>query len=137
MQNYRIEHGLHDAEVVGVKVMDGGAGAVIELSRVNGTQVSVHSRGILAFRAVDMAMQNVVSRVCISTAETDVAWLTHRLSWATERIDATSYLSNSAMEEYVRRLQTDDLKLIWIEPSVGVELVAVCESIEFSPQRGE
>lgn len=132
MHHYEVVRDLHDAEVIGVGIAGAGSTLKVDLLRANGTLVSIEARGVVTFRAVDLAKQNVVSRVCISTISTDIGWLRDRLIWATERADSSSYLSEQAAAEYARRVSCGELKLLWIEPSVGVELVALCEHVDVS-----
>jgi hypothetical protein len=132
MHHYEVVSNLHDAEVIGVGIAGAGSSLRVDLLRASGTPVSIEARGVVTFRAVDMAKQNVVSRVCISTIETDIGWIRDRLNWATERVDSSSYLSEQASAEYARRVSSGELKLLWIEPSAGVELVALCEHVEVS-----
>lgn len=122
--------GVHDAEIVGVSVDRLSSSARLDMRRQDGGLCSVELHGLKAFRGEDLTLQNVVSRVLLSSAGqfSDEA-LEHWLTWVTSLSDATSWLSAERKHEWRKACEAGQLVAVVVEPSSGAQVVAVCERV--------
>lgn len=127
---------IHDAELVGIEITD--ERKTVRLSLIDNEKVGVAliASGVTAFRLVDMGMQNVVYRLLRLQGETITPSidLGERLGWVTSCLDAPSYLSDAAMNDYLGRIKSGSLCLLLLEPSAGAELAILCESVTIKHQ---
>ncbi|HEY0334081.1 MAG TPA: hypothetical protein VGC74_10275 [Stenotrophomonas sp.] len=120
---------FHDADLVGIRWV--GAQELRVDLRLQNADASVMFRGVKFFRVVDFATQNVVERLWSSEQlPDDQAFLVQQLKWATSTVDCPSYLSAGKAEELVDAIKSGRHGLFGVIPSVGAELVVLCEGVE-------
>jgi hypothetical protein len=126
-----IEHGLHDAELIGVEIDRVGAVARLTLQLEGGERRQVELRGLKAFRGEDLTLQNVVSRMLRSSrGEVSGDELNRWLNWATSLSDSRPWLSDQRRAEWHSACTSGALELVVFEPSAGAQVVAVCERLD-------
>jgi hypothetical protein len=127
-----LDSGLHDAELTAIHVDRHNKHARLEFSRWNGEKCTLDLHGLLAFRTEDLTLQNVVSRLLLSSASAfSHEELERWLGWATSLSDASSWLTRQRQSEWLDNLKCQLLQLVIIEPSAGAQLAAICERVEF------
>lgn len=121
---------IHDAELVNISIMRAVRSLRLEFLLVTGGKIQVLVDGVTHFRAADVIMQNVVSRLLISSrdalSDNDIA---DRLRWVTRLSDTSSFASDPQLDLLRAKLLSNELVLIFLEPSWGAELVIVGKSI--------
>jgi len=87
-------------------------------------------RGCSLFKSSDLVLQNVVSRIITYTGhdviERDVA---DKLEWVSSLSDASSFLNAERMGAIVSSIKNGCETLIYVEPSWGAQIVALCKEI--------
>lgn len=84
-------------------------------------------------RVVDFGMQNVIAQVWHSRDHLgEDQFLRERLAWATATVDSHSYISEANAHSLIMSLKASQKTMIGLVPSVGADLVAVCERLEVS-----
>lgn len=87
--------------------------------------------GIRAFRASDFGLQNVVSRALLSTSHRfSTNEIRDYVQWAHSQHDYKASLVDQNVAEIDAAISRDELVLFVIEPSVGAEIVVLCEKIQ-------
>lgn len=87
--------------------------------------------GVTCFRATDIIMQNVVSRIIIFSnnnfSEID---LRQKIIWVTSLGDTESYLSEEKFNTIMSSIKGGECFLLYIEPSWGGEIIIIGNQIE-------
>lgn len=121
---------IHDAELLNVSIMRDVSSLQLEFLLVTGGKSKVLVEGVTHFRATDIVMQNVVSRLLISSLDAlssdDVR---HWLRWVTRLSSGSSFASDEQLDLLCAKILSQELVLLFLEPSWGVELVIVGNSI--------
>lgn len=85
--------------------------------------------GVLECRVVDFGMQNIISRIVAYQAENhNHKEILEVLNWMTSSIDSSSYLSSEKSNQIFNKVKYGDLKLAYLEPSVGAECAILFEN---------
>ncbi|WP_343681974.1 hypothetical protein [Acinetobacter baylyi] len=78
--------------------------------------------GVLECRVVDFGMQNIISRILVFQDEShndeDILKV---LNWVSSDVDSSSYLTEDKSDQIFNKIKYGDLKLIYLEPSIGAE----------------
>lgn len=121
---------LHDAEIIGISLDRLQHIVRIDMQQEDGVLRTAELRGVLAFRSEDLKMQNVISRVLLSSeGKLSDESLDHWLGWATSLSDTTSYLSVEQHNEWRKLCISGDLEMVVVIPSAGAQLAALCKRI--------
>lgn len=122
---------LHDAELICIEVDRWNERARLTLKPEGGqTRVVMELIGLQAFRAEDVTMQNVVSRL-LRSSHGQIASdnLDHWLSWATSFSDTSSWLTDESRRKWLAACAVGDLDLVLLVPSAGAQVAAICERV--------
>jgi len=117
-------HSYHDAEIASIAYSRAHQSVLLNLKRVAGDEARLMFSGVKAFRVNDFGLQNVVSRLLISTTHT----FSHRevqdyVQWARSQHDYKASLPDKKAAEISASLSRGELTLFVAEPSVGAEIV--------------
>jgi hypothetical protein len=124
---------LHDAELISVEIDRSHSYAKLIFKMENGETKSVELQGVKAFRSEDLILQNVVSRLlCSSWGDIADDHLDRWLIWATSMSDSSSWLSDQHKDEWRTACIAKTLKLLVFEPSMGAQIVAVCDDLSIT-----
>jgi hypothetical protein len=119
---------LHDAEIVSIGIDREHSVCRIDFSHHDGKRGLVEFFGVLACRAEDFILQNVVSRTLRSTAKDfSMEDLDYWVAWATSLSDASSWLKAESKNEWMAALNDSKLELVVFEPSAGAQIAVICE----------
>lgn len=120
---------LHDAELIAICWI---AERDLRLDmRIQRQEFALLLVNVSILRVVDFGRQNVISHVWHSgdhLASDD--FLREGLDWATSTTDSRSYLREEKAADLISSIRSSQKAMIGIVPSVGAELVAVCERLE-------
>lgn len=121
----------HDAEIAGVAWSRQHRTVLPNLERVGGDEASLLFSGVKAIRATDFGLQNVVSRILISTSHAfSLEEVRDYVQWARSQHDYRASVPDEKVVEIAAALSQGELILFVAEPSVGAEIVILCERIE-------
>lgn len=124
-------HSYHDAEIAGIAYSRAHRTGLLNLERVSGDEARLVFSGVNALRANDFGLQNVVSRILISTSHAfSPGEVQTYVQWAHSQHDYKASLSDEKTTEIVSAISRGELILFVAEPSVGAEIVILCERIE-------
>ncbi|WP_109483568.1 hypothetical protein [Paraburkholderia sp. C35] len=119
----------HDAEVVGLSYARADRVARIDFALVDGEAGLLFS-GVLALRVSDFGLQNVVSRVLLSTDHHfSIDATRDHVRWACSQHDYQASLTDQKIAAIEEALSQRELLLFVIEPSAGAEIVILCETM--------
>jgi hypothetical protein len=125
---------LHDADLVSFFWLEGrnlrlDAGTKGERFTILLVNVSIP-------RVIDFGMQNVIAQYWSSQEGLmDDKFIRERLDWASSTVDSKSYISEPRALELMGQVRASRIAIVGVVPSVGAELVAVCEHVEISRQK--
>jgi hypothetical protein len=124
-------HTYHDAEIAGIAYARAHQSVLLNLERITGDEARLMFSAVKAIRVNDFGLQNVVSRILISTSHT----FSHEevrdyVQWARSQHDYKASLQDEKVAEIRAALSSGQLVLFVAEPSVGAEIVILCERIE-------
>lgn len=122
--------GLHDAELSNLAIDK--LNATIEISFImgNNKNCKVVLRGVKSFRSHDIVIQNVLSRLLISSDDEFSESETSKwIEWSTSLSDAGTWLTEKQLAEWSQSCNDRTLNLVVFEPSAGAEIASVCESV--------
>lgn len=122
---------IQDFEVTAIRVDRPAALATIELRAPEGGRHALILSGVKAFRVEDLVMQNEVGQVLRSggRGRIDDTEIGRWIIWATSLSDARSWLYEEKRTEWVQLCLSGALELVVLLPSVGAQIVAVCERV--------
>jgi hypothetical protein len=122
--------GLHDAELIAVAVDRLSRIARLSFRQEDGVSRSIELHGLQAFRAEDLTLQNVVSRVLRSSQDQfSREAIEHSLRWVTSLSDSASWLSDERRHQWLASCENRQLELFVLEPSAGAQVAALCERL--------
>lgn len=133
--NYKYSKGLplHDAELITVAVDRTNSIARLSFRQEDGALDTVELLGVKAFRCEDLTLQNVVSRVLLSSQKNiSPDGIVHWITWATSLSDAASWLNEQRKQDWLNDCAGGTLELVVFEPSAGAQIAAVCDQVVFS-----
>ena len=81
-------------------------------------------KGVLEYRVLDFGKQNIISRV-INYQKDNFCHdeIFELLKWVSSSSDSSTYWSNDELRKIVEKIKLNDLALLYMEPSVGAEIV--------------
>ncbi len=128
--------GLHDAELLGLKINKRDDTVELYFFLVNDTHCTIVLGGVKSFRSQDIIVQNVLSRL-LTTAYRQLshAEIGKWIEWSTSLSDANTFLSRQQQDEWIKSCENGTLTLVVIEPSAGAEIASVCEEISIEYER--
>tara|TARA_R110002020_G_scaffold95780_2_gene229559 strand:+ start:404 stop:799 length:396 start_codon:yes stop_codon:yes gene_type:complete len=123
--------GLHDAEIITIEVDRLNHVAGLGFRRENGEYLHITFSGVIAFRAEDVTMQNVVSdglSSCDGNLSLDDQ--TYWLNWASSLSDAKPWASASTIDRWRHDISSKKLVLFVFIPSAGAQIAVLCEEVK-------
>ena len=122
-------NGLHDAEILGVEIDRHKKSITVRLDLREAKQITIKMEGVSHFRAVDLIMQNVISRVLASEIDTMTSeYARRRISWVTSLSDGASFADDEGISAIEHRISAGEMVLLVFEPSWGAEMVVIAKS---------
>lgn len=122
--------GFHDAELIGIRVDRIQQSVILTFNHTNGQTTKVSLANVILFRATDFILQNVTSRLRISSqVPIPRDQILHWIRQSSSLTDTDMFMSDIQMNQIVGKIEAGDLILFILEPSFGAELAAVCQSI--------
>jgi len=81
-------------------------------------------KGVLEYRVLDFGKQNIISRV-INYQKDNFCHdeIFELLKWVSSNSDSSTYWSNDELRKIVEKIKSNDLALLYMEPSAGAEIV--------------
>ncbi|SAL45825.1 hypothetical protein [Caballeronia humi] len=126
-----LAHNYHDAELAGVEYSREKASLLLAFDCVGEGVGKISCTGIRNFRLGEFGLQNVVSRLMVSTSRTFAAEdIRAHVDWANSKDDVRRSMTDERARFFVDGISNGQLVLLVLEPSVGAELVVVCERVE-------
>ncbi|SMG60823.1 hypothetical protein [Paraburkholderia susongensis] len=123
----------HDAEIGTIAYSRTRKSVQLDFQQTSGDDIHLTFSGVRAFRVNDFGLQNVVSRVLVSTSRVFSAdEVRDYLQWAHSQHDYKASLADAKATEIERALSQGALFLFVVEPSVGAEIVILCEGMEIT-----
>ena len=119
---------LHDSELVSLSIDRNRATVRLGFRMEDDSLRTAEFQGLRAFRCEDLIKQNVVSRVWQSSlGEIDHERVKYWLTWITSFSDGSSWRNAQEEQKWFDECIKGILNLVVIEPSVGVQIVGLCE----------
>jgi hypothetical protein len=124
MKNY------HDAEFIGLYYARDKQRLMLNFQLVSRDLAVVRCDGVTHFRMGEMGLQNVLSRLLISS-ERDFPPDDIRIyiNWACSRDGHEHAMTDDRAAYFRTNIRNRRFVLLVLEPSVGAEIVVVCESV--------
>jgi hypothetical protein len=120
----------HDAELIGLYYARDTHHLLLNFQLVTGGLAVVQSDGVTHFRLGEMDLQNVTSRLLISSErEFQPDDIRDHLNWACSRDGREHLMTDSRAVHFRTRIRHRELTLLVLEPSIGAEVVVVCKSV--------
>lgn len=124
----KLLHNYHDAELSGAAYLRADASALLNFQRASGESARLVFTGVRALRIVDYGLQNVASRFLTSpTYVFSTDEIKAYVSWAHSKHDYNAAVSDDEVKEIEIAVAHGRLTLFVLEPSVGAEIVILCE----------
>lgn len=121
----------HDAELSGAAYSRVNASALLNFECVSGDSARLLFSGVKALRINDYGLQNVVSRLLVSPSYAFSTNEVHEyVSWAHSKHDYKAPFSDEEARDIEIAIEHGRLMLFVLEPSVGAEIVILCESVQ-------
>jgi hypothetical protein len=120
---------MHDKEITKISYNRTSSSLNIEVNDEFGNVTYVELVGCAIFRVNDFIHQNVISRVIEFGHNVSKEYLKDRVTWATEVGGASSYFDSEKIDNTIDEILSENLKLVYFEPSFGAEIVATCKDI--------
>lgn len=119
---------LHDAEIISIGMDREHSVCRVDFSHHGGERSLVKLFGVLACRAEDFVLQNVVSRMLRSKAKDfSMEDIDYWIAWATSLSDASSWLKAESKNEWRTAINDGKFELVVFEPSAGAQIAVICE----------
>jgi hypothetical protein len=124
---------LHDAELTSVLFNRHARSVTLKFASPQGQHSLFRMEGLFHFRAIDILIQNVVSRVRVSAnGDLDSDEIAGWIRWVTGFSDSPSFLTEDQLTTLKEQILQHERCLIVIEPSCGAELAAIARSYSVS-----
>jgi hypothetical protein len=121
----------HDAEFIGLRYVRAERRLELNFELDSGGFAVVSCEGVSAFRLGEMGLQNVASRLLISSErEIQPGDMRERINWAASRDDWEYAMTDEQAAHFITEIRQGNLTLLVLEPSIGAELVVVCSSVQ-------
>ncbi len=120
----------HDAELVGLYYMRDRHHLLLNFQLVEGDLAIVRCEGVTHFRLGEMGLQNVTSRLLISSEfDFQPDEIRNYINWACS-LDGYEHGMTDSRAAYFRSgIRHRQLTLLVLEPSIGAEVAVVCKSV--------
>ncbi|SOE95911.1 hypothetical protein SAMN05414139_08830 [Burkholderia sp. D7] len=121
----------HDAELVGLYYARGRQHLLLNFQLVNSDLAVVRCDGVTHFKLGEMGLQNVTSRLLISSErEFHPDEIRDHINWACSRDGHEHAMTDSRAAYFRTSIRHRQVALLVLEPSIGAELVVVCKAVE-------
>ena len=121
---------IHDAEVLGIN-SESQSKVIVSLKTDQLCNIKLEFNGVEFFRFTDIIQQNIISRLIFLNfnehTKTDIAYY---LKWATSLTDSTSYLDKEMIDQIMDKIHSQELQIVYFEPSSGMESVVVFKQLQ-------
>ncbi|NHN68222.1 MULTISPECIES: hypothetical protein [Pseudomonas] len=126
----KVLHQYHDAVLMGISTYNASDSYLLSFKHFDGKKSELILSGCELVRMVDYTTQNIVSRLVVYQGATvDRVDVATKLTWGSELLDASSYLTQETINRIIERISSGSACLIYLEPSSGAEVVALCNGI--------
>lgn len=115
----------HDAKVVGISFQDGNS-IEIKFQLTSDKYSCLTIENVSLIRMTDFTDQNIVHRLMVSGNDGYIDDIAFRIKWATSRSDFFNDDLNQKLLNVCQEIERGDRILIYLEPSTGAEMVAIC-----------
>jgi hypothetical protein len=120
----------HDAELVGLSYTRDRQHLVLNFQLVNGDLAVVRCDGVTHFKLGEMSLQNVTSRLLLSSErEIHPDEIRSHINWACSRDGHEHAMTDARATHFVTEIRERRLTVLVLEPSIGAELVVVCKAV--------
>ncbi len=124
--------GLHDAELYLVKMDRENATIDLGFKCIDHSVCTISFGKIWNYRIENIITQNVVSRILVSNTLRGFGDdLEKTVRWAFS-IGNTLFISDEYVKEYVQRINSGELLLVYLDPSWGAEVAVIAEVMTVS-----
>ncbi|MGX6998970.1 hypothetical protein [Caballeronia sp. KNU42] len=124
------EKNFHDAEFIGLNFARDTQTLMLSFQLVSGDLAVVRCEGVTHFRLGEMGLQNVLSRLLISSErEFQPDDIRKNINWACSRDGYEHAMTDARAAYFLSGIQHRQFAILVLEPSIGAELVVVCESV--------
>jgi hypothetical protein len=121
----------HDAEFIGLHYTRDERRLRLNFQLVSGEVAVVRCEVVSVFRLGEMGLQNVASRLLISSErEFQPDDIRERINWAASRDSWEYAMTDEQAAHFATEIGQRKLIVLVLEPSIGAELVVVCKSVE-------
>ncbi|CAN7691998.1 hypothetical protein [Caballeronia sp. LjRoot31] len=121
----------HDADFIGLQYTRAERRLTLDFQLVTGELAVVCCEEVSVFRLGEMGLQNVTSRLLISSErEFQPNDIRERINWAASREGWEYTMTDEQAEHFIIEIRQQKLTVLVLEPSIGAELVVVCKSLE-------
>lgn len=133
MENFERLSTFHDAELRQMSHIADVNRLELGFERADGQFVVISLRGLVAFRAVDFGLQNVVSRLLVHGLNLKLTQpeLVDHVGWTLNSCDSDQLSDPATVSTLVSRVDSGELLLFILEPSWGAEMIALAKKIVF------
>ena len=120
----------HDAELVGLYYARDRQHLLLNFQLVDGDLAVVRCDGVTHFRLGEMGLQNVTSRLLISSErEFQPDEIRNHINWACSRDGHEHAMTDSRAAYFRTSIRHRQFTLLVLEPSVGAEVAVLCKSV--------
>lgn len=127
----KTKHSYHDAELVGCAYSRTHSSLQLSFECADGTTSKLVFSGVSAVRANDFCLQNVVSRLLISPSHVfPPEEIRTYVNWANSQHDYQAAMTNERALMLAAAVAEKQSILFVLEPSVGAEVVALCQAVQ-------
>lgn len=122
---------LHDAELKRIDIDAKSQIIQLEFCLENGRRKILKITGVRAFRAEDLIMQNIISRILLhSHGDIGEDGLGFYIDWVAALSDCKTWFDEQTKSGWQEQIRANSLELIVFEPSAGAQIVIICKKIE-------
>ncbi len=127
----KTRHSYHDAELIGCAYSRINSSLLLSFECVDGTTPKLQFSGVTAVRVNDFGQQNVVSRLLISPSHVFTPdEIRTYVDWASSQHDYRAAMTHERSKIIAAAVAEQQSILFVLEPSVGAEVVALCQTVQ-------
>jgi len=124
---------FHDAELRSIEIDREDKRIALRFSLADRSFRTLNFSGVTSFRTIDVIMQNVTSRLLISSEhEFGKDDLLRWIRWLTSLSDTESFCTSEQILDIQRKIERGDRLLVVLEPSWGAEIALLARSYTLS-----
>jgi len=121
----------HDSEFTGLHYARDERHLELNFQLVSGEFAVVRCEEVFVFRLGEMGLQNVTSRLLISSErEFQPDDIRERINWAASGDSWKYAMTDERAAHFISEVRQQHLTVLDLEPSIGAELVVVCKLVE-------